>query len=1291
MALLAKLKPTVEKFKGILKNLHVDEETIQDIVQEFVLVDVVIESEISTLRFSYFGTPNETLQEKINSCFSAIRGTYFCLKYKSNPQWHNNILRAKRTDPEKFERWYDPNKFKVPIAREEANVTESFTKNLETCQAMFQSAFICICYLDASQKFNLVHAAQSIQEVERWDFFKFFDEANPKPPAIQPKVKKHYQRNAKTFTSDAPAIYVEAQTLQPATPQVALPAPPKSEKKIVKPPEKIFVDEITGDVAKIFDVRSLNPSMTQKVVVSGTISTDEMNGANLREVNHGYFLLTFAVVDDTDGISCKKFFRSRDAAEKFFERVKSKPAAKVTGIAKFDAYAKDIIIDVDKITPIAAAAPRMDNAEMKRVELHVHTTMSALDAIISPETLITTAANWGWSSVAITDHGVVQAFPAAADTVAKLRKQGKNIKVIYGMEGYLTTTPNQKYAYHIILLAKNKVGLSNLYRLVSISQLKFFYRTPRIPKEILERFREGLIIGSACAQGELIDAIVNGKSDAEVEEIAKFYDYLEIQPIGNNQYLKKKFSTAAITIGDTLGNIPKIETDDDLQEINLRVVEIAEKLGKPIVATCDAHFLNPEDAIYREIMMFGKGFKDADNQPPIFLRTTEEMLKEFSYLDEATAYKAVVENPNKIADSIENLKPIPDSLYSPQMTGADEEITNMARQKAIQLYGDPLPKIVEDRLNQELKPITAHGFSVLYLIAQKLVKKSNDDGYLVGSRGSVGSSFVATMTGITEVNPLPPHYRCPKCQYSEFFTDGKKGCGYDLDNKDCPVCGHRLIKDGHDIPFAVFLGFDGDKVPDIDLNFSGEYQAAAHKYTEILFGRHNVYRAGTITTVAEKTALGFVKKFYNAQPSTVPKHNAFIHKQAEGFIGVKRTSGQHPAGIMVVPRDMDIHYFTPIQHPAEDNDSSTITTHFDYHSISSRLVKLDILGHDDPTMIKMLEKITHIDPLTIPLDDEATMRLFHSTATIGVSAEKLGAKSGTFGIPEFRTSFTRTMIDDTSPTCFSDLVRISGFSHGTDVWLGNAQDLIKNGVCTLKDAISARDDIMMTLIHLGVDSLKAFKIMESVRKGKGIKPEDVEVLREKNIPEWYIEACQKIKYLFPRAHATAYVMMAYRIAYCKVHYPLAYYAAYFSIRADEFDANEVVKGEDYIKAQIKTLEKEAESQKLDPKKTEQLAVFQVAYEMYLRGISVEKVDLYKSDAEKFIVLENSLLPPLSSLVGVGTVAARSIVEARKDGEFTSIKDLVKRSGINKTAVEALRQHGSLDGMDETEQMSLFRF
>ena len=1038
------------------------------------------------------------------------------------------------------------------------------------------------------------------------------------------------------------------------------PEPPEEEFLPPEPPEENFIGKkIKGEIVAIE-----NLTLEKKSVICGEIGSGEINGINCREFKKGGGAITFALTDDTDGVVCKKLYRSdfKEKSKKFAASFKSSMTVKVHGVLKYDDYLKENIFKIDSVEKIELAkTARTDNAEVKRTELHAHTTMSTMDAVVSPEKLVETAASWNWSSIAITDHGVVQAFPKAAETAEELSKQGKNIKIIYGMEGYLNAEENQKSGYHVILLAKNKIGLGNLYRLVSISQLKFFNRTPRIPKNLLSEFREGLIIGSACEAGELIRAIVEGKSDAEIEEIANFYDYLEIQPYHNNDFLKRS------------QDFPNINTDDDLIDINKKVAALAEKLNKPLVATCDVHFLNPEDKIYRAILMNGKGYADADKQPPLYLRTTEEMLKEFDYLGEKIAYDAVVTNPNKIAAQVEKLKPIPDGLYSPEVSGAAEEIRAMSYKKAKYLYGENLPKIVEDRLEQELKPIIHHGFSSLYLIAQKLVKKSNDDGYLVGSRGSVGSSLVATMTGITEVNPLPPHYRCPKCQYSHFFTAGEVGCGYDLENKNCPVCGYPLIKDGHDIPFAVFLGFDGDKVPDIDLNFSGEYQPNAHKFTEVLFGRHNVYRAGTILTVADKTAFGYVKKYFESQKLT--KHNSYVAKIAEGCIGVKSTTGQHAGGIMVVPRDMDIHYFSPIQYPADKKASQTITTHFDYHSISSRLVKLDILGHDDPTVIKMLENIIHRDPKTIPLDDKETLKIFNPKDVIG--------------IPEFRTTFTRQMIEDTHPDCFSDLVRISGFSHGTNVWLGNAQDLIKSGQCTLKHAISARDDIMMYLIHHGVDALKSFKIMEGVRKGKGISEENVKDLQAHEIPDWYIDSCQKIKYLFPRAHASAYVMMGYRIAYCKVHYPLAYYAAYFSVRADEFDANEVIKGEKYIKSQIDSLENLSHDKKLELKENATLAVLQLVQEMFSRGFGIERVDLYKSDAEKFIVLENSLLPPLASLDGVGHVAAHGIFEARKSGKFSSIEDLKKRARINKTSIAALKEHGCLDGMDETDQINLF--
>lgn len=1038
---------------------------------------------------------------------------------------------------------------------------------------------------------------------------------------------------------------------------------------------KINGKKISGDAVKIGDIKSENES----VVIIGEVGAGDKNGVNLREFKTGSSAVVFSVTDDTDGIYCKKFFKAdkKDDAQAFADGIKAGSRVKISGVTKYDEYLKEMVLFINALETLENdKAAREDTAEVKRVELHVHTQMSAMDAVIPVETLIKTAADWNWSAVAITDHGVIQAFPNAAITAEKLAKAGKKIKIIYGMEGYLVGEDfKQKFANHVIILAKNKVGLANLYKLVSISQIKYMHYRPRIPKTLLSDLRDGLIIGSACEAGELIRAIVAGKDDAELETIANFYDYLEIQPIHNNDFLVRS------------EDFPNITTDDDLININLKVAALAKKLGKPLVATTDAHFLNKEDYICRAVLMHSKGYPDADDQPPLYLRTTQEMFDEFKYLDEATAYEAIVTNPNKIADSIEFLKPIPDGLYSPQVPGAEEEIRETSYRKARLLYGENLPALVEARLEQELKPIIGHGFAGLYLIAQRLVKKSNDDGYLVGSRGSVGSSFVATLTGITEVNPLPPHYRCPKCKYSKFFTKGEVGCGYDLENKNCPVCGHSLIKDGHDIPFAVFLGFDGDKVPDIDLNFSGEYQSTAHKYTEVLFGKHNVYRAGTISTVAEKTSYGLVKKYYEDRGQK--KHISFIAKIAAGCQGVKRTTGQHPAGIMVVPRDMDIHYFTPIQYPADNKDAATTTTHFDYHSISSRLVKLDILGHVDPTMIRMLENLTHRDPKTIPLDDKPTLSLFNSTSALGLTPQQIGTKSGTYGLPEFRTSFTRQMIDDTKPDCFSDLVRISGFSHGTDVWLGNAQDLIRAGICNLKNAISARDDIMMYLIHHDVDALKSFKTMESVRKGKGIKAEVVEDLKAHDVPDWYIDSCQKIKYLFPRAHATAYVMMAYRIAYCKVHYPLAYYAAYFSKRTEEFDANEVIKGQQFIKRKLDELEIVSEERKLDDKESDVLADYQVVYEYYLRGFTFERANIYESAAEDFIIKKNSLLMSLSSIVGVSPAAASGIVKARAGGKFSSIEDLKSRAGLNKTSLAALKSHGCLKGLEETNQLSLF--
>lgn len=994
------------------------------------------------------------------------------------------------------------------------------------------------------------------------------------------------------------------------------------------------------------------------VVVEGRLFNVE-----LRELKTGRCLLTFDIADNTDGLGAKTFFDNLELAKKSSDQVKNGMLVKVKGSVKFDKFSNDLILFADSMCRIAEIE-RLDTSETPRVELHLHTRMSNMDSVVDIKQLIKTAAKWNHPAIAITDHGVVQAFPEAHELA-----KGKNIKIIYGMEGYLFDNDINK-AVHIVILAKNTIGLRNLYRLVSISHLKYLHRTPRIPRKILEEHREGLLFGSACEAGELIQAIVTGAKEEELLQIAAFYDYLEIQPAGNNEFMLRK---------------GQVKDEEGLRDINRKICQLGERLGKLVVATCDVHFMNAEDSIYRQILMAGKGFEDADHQPPLFFRTTEEMLAEFSYLGSAKAFEVTVTNTRSINEQIESFKPIPDELYSPKIPGAEDQITSMSYETAAALYGDPLPAVVAERLEYELKSIINNGFAVLYLIAHKLVKKSLDDGYLVGSRGSVGSSFVATMTNITEVNPLPPHWRCPKCLHSEFITDGSYGGGFDLPDKSCPRCESEYIKDGHDIPFAVFMGFHGDKVPDIDLNFSGEYQPVAHKYTEELFGKDNVFRAGTISTIAEKTAFGFVKNYFTERNK--PVRNAYINKLLAGCTGVKRTTGQHPGGIMVVPRDLDVHHFTPIQYPADDKNSSTITTHFDYHSISSRLVKLDILGHDDPTVIRMLQDITGISPHSIPFDDPQTMSLFSSTMALNLTPEALGSTVGTFGIPEFGTKFVRQMLEDTKPQTFSELVRISGFSHGTDVWLNNAQDLIKNGTAKLSEAISARDDIMVYLIHKGVDSQLAFKVMEGVRKGKGIKQDDVEKLQEKHVPSWYIASCQKIKYMFPKAHAVAYVMMAVRIAWFKVHNPLAFYASYFSVRATDFDAQQIVKGLSAQKAKLQEMESKGNS--LTAKEKSIQTIIEMAFEMYLRGFTFHKVDLYSSDAAKFQIVGNGLLPPLASLQGLGDAAAHNIVQARKERRFLSIEDLRSRARVSRAVIDILKEHGCLDDLPEDDQVLLF--
>ena len=1117
--------------------------------------------------------------------------------------------------------------------------------------------------------------------------------------------------------------------------------------------------------------------------------------------------------------------------------------------------------DINKLTKIE----RMDTAEEKRVELHMHTTMSSMDAVTAASKIVERAAKFGHKAVAITDHGVVQAFPDAQIAAKK-----NNIKVIYGVEGYLAdngtpivingheesfddeyvvfdiettgfsskndkiieigavklkdgeivdsfstfvdpkvnipykiteltsitqnmvngqptidevlpkfmefvgnsvlvahnaafdvgfikknlmdmgktlknpvmdTVPLARYLYpdlkkvklnlvakhlgislenhhravddakataeilkfsfkkmkeemdihdvktlnekylsnidvkklplhHIIILAKNQIGIKNLYKLVSMAHLDYFARRPRLPKSIITEYREGLIIGSACEAGQLYKAVLEGKTDAELKEIAAFYDYLEIQPIQNNEFLIRK------------GNV---KDEDELRDLNRKIYDLGKEMDKPVVATCDCHFLDPNDEVFRRIIMAGQGYGDADNQPPLYFRTTNEMMKEFEYLGEEACREVVIENTQKIADMVEVVKPIPDETFPPKIEGAEEEIRNMTMNKVHSIYGENLPEVVQKRLDKELNSIINNGYAVLYLIAQKLVAKSLEDGYLVGSRGSVGSSFVATMSDITEVNGLPPHYVCPNCKKSEFFLDGSISSGADLPDKNCPQCGTKYIKDGHDIPFETFLGFEGDKEPDIDLNFSGEYQAVVHKYTEVLFGKGYVFKAGTIGTVAEKTAYGFVKKYLQERGLVVSQ--AEIERLTIGCTGIKRTSGQHPGGIMVVPNDNEIYNFCPIQHPADDVNTDIITTHFDYHSISGRLLKLDILGHDDPTVLRMLQDLTGLDPKTIPLNDPKVISLFTSPDALGVTKEELGCEVGSYGLPEFGTKFVRQMLVDTQPKSFADLVRISGLSHGTDVWLNNAQYFIKEGYTTLKDCIATRDDIMVYLMYKDLPPKTAFTIMEKVRKGKGLSEDDEALMREKNVPDWYIESCKRIKYMFPKGHAVAYVMMAVRIAYYKVYYPEAYYTTYFTVRADDFDADLICKGEEAIKAKMEELNSLGNN--ISVKEKGLLTILEISYEMYKRGLNFLKVDLYKSEATKFKIEEDGIRPPLNALQGVGDNAAKSIVECRVNGEFISKEDLRLRSKVSKTVIETLDNHGCLEGMQESNQLSLF--
>lgn len=1190
--------------------------------------------------------------------------------------------------------------------------------------------------------------------------------------------------------------------------------------------------------------------------------------AETKELRSGRTLLTFKITDYTSSILVKMFSRDKEDAA-LFQLVKKGMWLRARGSIQNDTFVRDLVMignDLNEIKPVE----RKDTAkeDEKRVELHLHTPMSQMDAVSSVAALVGQAKKWGHKAIAITDHAVAQSFPEAFGAGKK-----NDVKILYGVEmnlvddgvpiaynpkdivledatyvvfdvettglsavyntiielaavkihngeiidrfesfanphhrlsattinltgitddmvesapeidivlrkfaewtgdsilvahnasfdvgflnvgyqkaglpkstnavidtlelgrflypemknhrlntlakkfdieltqhhraiydaeatGYLAlkmlkdaaekgiTNHNQlndnmgqgnayqrARPYHCTVLAQNEVGLKNLFKLVSIAHIDYFYRVPRIPRSVLQKYREGLLVGSACDKGEVFEAMMQ-KAPEEVEDIAPFYDYLEVMP-------KEVYAH--------LIEMELVQDEKALEEIIGNIVKLGDKLDIPVVATGNVHYLNPNDKIYREILVGSQGGANPLNRhklPDVHFRTTNEMLDCFSFLGKEKAKEIVVTNTNRIADMIDVIKPIKDDLYTPKIEGSEEEMREMSYGMARRIYGDELPEIVEARLEKELKSIIGHGFAVIYLISHKLVKKSLDDGYLVGSRGSVGSSFVATMTEITEVNPLPPHYICAECKYSEFFNDGSVGSGFDLPDKNCPNCGARLKKDGHDIPFETFLGFKGDKVPDIDLNFSGEYQPKAHNYTKVLFGEEYVYRAGTIGTVADKTAYGYVKAYQN--DNNLQIRGAEIDRLASGCTGVKRTTGQHPGGIIVIPDYMDVYDFTPIQFPADDRNSEWKTTHFDFHSIHDNVLKLDILGHDDPTVIRMLQDLSGIDPKTIPTDDPEVMKIFSGTESLGVTPEQIYCKTGTFGIPEFGTKFVRQMLEDTKPTTFSELVQISGLSHGTDVWLGNAQELIHNNICNLSEVIGCRDDIMVYLIYQGLDPSFAFKIMESVRKGKGLTDEMEEEMRKNEVPEWYIDSCKKIKYMFPKAHAAAYVLMAVRIAYFKVHHALLYYAAYFTVRADDFDIDAMVKGSHSIKAVIDEIT--AKGLDASTKEKNLLTVMELAFEMVERGYTFKKVDLYKSSATEFIIEGNSLIPPFNSIPGLGTNAAINIVEARKDGEFLSKEDLQQRGKVSKTIMQYLENHGCLADMPDQNQLSLF--
>lgn len=1025
----------------------------------------------------------------------------------------------------------------------------------------------------------------------------------------------------------------------------------------------IMGEPISGTAVDIGDISSESGT----VIIEG-----ELFRKDSRTTRSDSKLVTLYITDKRTSI-CVKAFVLNEKWNDIDGHLGKGSGVRIKGMAQWDKYDNCVTIMADSIEKIAKM-DRVDTYPEKRVELHAHTKMSAMDGLNDISNMVQTAEKWGHKAVAITDHGVVQAFPDASHAA-------NNIKILYGCEGYLLEDRDlvredgsidykARGTNHVIIFARNREGLQNLYRLVSMSHLDFFYKKPRIPKSVLSRYRNGLIIGSACEAGELYRAIINGESDEEIERIVEFYDYLEIQPLINNRFL--------IETG-------QVKNEEELRENNRRIVSLGRQYAKPVVATCDAHYFDEEEALYRRILMAGQGFKDVEGDKGLYFRTTQEMMDEFIYLGEETAYEVVIKNTNKIADMIEDMMPVPEGKFPPKIKGAEEDLRKTCETRASEMYGSPLPSEIRQRLDKELNSIIDNGYAVMYRSAEMLVKKSMEDGYLVGSRGSVGSSFAATMSGITEVNPLPPHYLCPNCKNLEWGDKEKYDCGVDMPDKTCPKCGTQYDKEGFTIPFETFLGFEANKEPDIDLNFAGEYQGTAQKYVEEIFGEKNVFKAGTIGTIKDKTAFGYVAKYFEERNINVNKFE--LDRLTSCCEGVRKTSGQHPGGIIIVPEGHEIYEFCPVQHPANDVKSDIITTHFDYHSIDQNLLKLDILGHDAPSMIRQLQDMTGVDPLKVPIKDDKVMSIFNGTGGLDIKNPDYKFTHGSYGIPEFGTKFVRQMLDDTKPEHFADLVRISGFSHGTDVWLGNAQELITSGTATMKDAISTRDDIMNYLRLKGVPNKDAFTIMEKVRKGKGLTEDQEQLMRENNVPEWYIESCKKIKYMFPRAHAVAYVMMSNRIAYYKVYYPVEFYAVYFTAKVAYFDEKVILKGTAAIENRMDEIIRKGKD--ASKKEEDELPVLEVAYEMCSRGYEFAPAKLGVSDSLKFLSYEGKVLLPFVAITGVGEGAATVFEEEYRKRPYETIEDVSDRGRINKTALEEMRKHGLFDGLPETAQISMF--